>query len=228
MIGAIVVALLVIFGLIAVSAAIASTKLRERSRSEAFVQLASEFDLTYEIKAPRDFRDAWAVLPEIPKQGDVRHLIYGIHDGIPITLFRHRYVVSTGQSAAVIFHWVFSTEAPDWPEVHIKPRSFFARAFGKRSNVVLDDEHFDRHWAIKTKDRAFARTFLSPHTREFLEAPRADTKKVRENWHVVGGKLCCVVRANLDAPTVREEIRRLHLMLGTLSGGRAVRVASRL
>jgi hypothetical protein len=222
MLGAVIVALLIIFGLIAVSAAIASTKLREKSRSEAFAQLASELDLTYEPKAPRDFRDAWAVLPQIPKQGDVHHLIYGAHAGVPVTTFRHRYVVSTGQSAAVIMHWVFSTEVPDWPEVQIKRRSAIARAFGKRSNIVLDDEHFDRHWIIKTKNPAFARAMLSPATREFIAGPRADGKKYREMWHIVGGKLCCVVRTNLDAAGVREELRRLHIMLDTLSGQRVL------
>ena len=225
MLGAVIVALLIVFGLIAVSATVASTKLRERSKSEAFEKLARELDLTYEPKAARDFRDAWAVLPEIPKQGDVHHLIYGAHRAVPLTLFRHRYVVSTGQSAAVIIHWVFGAEAPNWPEVHLKRRSAIARALGKRSNVT-EDEDFDRRWVIKTKDASFARALLGPGTREFLAAPRHDGKKIRENWHIVGGKICCVVRSNLDAPGVREQIQRLYTMLATVSGERVTSQAA--
>lgn len=210
-------AAIALFG--AIGAIVSAQKRKERAKKEAFEDLATDMGLTYEENAPTDFRDAWSVLPEIPKQGEVHHLMYGTLDGLPVTFFRHRYVVSTGQTTAVIIHWVFSSEVPDWPEVHIKRRSFFARAFGGRSTVTNDDR-FNREWIVKTDDPAFARTLLREQAIELIGAPRPDSKRLRESWHVVGGKLCCVVRASLDAPALRTQARRLHLMLETFSGER--------
>ena len=153
----VILGLLTLVALVAIASAIGASRMKERARSGSFQSLAAELALAYEPKAPRDFRDAWAVLPEIPKQGDIQHLLYGAHGDAPITAFRHRYVVSTGHSAVTIVNWVFSTEVPNWPEIHLKPRAFLARTLGKRSNVVLDDLRFDGRWVVKAPDRAFAR-----------------------------------------------------------------------
>lgn len=215
------VVLLVLAAGAVVAVTIASQRRRERAKSESFQQLAHELGLAYEPKAPRGFRDEWTVLPQIPKQGDVAHLMYGQISDVPVTFFRHRYVVSTGQATSVIVHWVFVTPAPNWPEVHLKRRSLLRTLLGGRSTIT-DDHRFNLEWVIKTPDPAFAKALLNARVRAFLEEPeRADGKKVRETWHVVAGNLCCVTRTTATDALIRRQARRLLDMRALVSGERA-------
>lgn len=194
---------------ILVGVLIAISHRRKRARAASFEHLALSMGLAYQRKADKDFRNAWATLPQIPRKGDIQHLMFGEHEGVPITLFRHRYVVSTGQTTAVIVHWVFSAEAPDWPEIHLKRRSRLARALGRASRVTNDPD-FNSAWIIKSEDDAFARTLLSAPLRQFLMTPPVEKHLARASWHIVGGKLCAVLRANLTASLVETQIHRLH------------------
>ncbi len=214
---AILVALLAL-AVVATIVAVAAHKRHERSRSESFRRLAGELGLEYREKADREFRDAWTALPQIPKKGDVHHLMYGEIDEHPVTLFRHRYVISTGQGTNVIVHWVLSTEVPAWPELHIKRRGAVRAILGGRSDVS-EDERFNRQWSVRTDDPQFARALLNARVRELLERPRrASRRRGRETWHVIGAKLCCVVRGSRDADDLRHDAARLLKMRSAISG----------
>ena len=187
-----VVALLLVFGVV-----IVGTRSRQQALNAKIRAGAESLGLVYEPKGERAFRDAWSAVPGLPKRGEVHHVMFGAYDGIPVTCFRHRYVMNTGQSAAVIIHWVFSTDTPHWPEVHVQRRAWLARVCGVRSRVS-EDEAFDRAWAIKAKSREFAADLLSSDVRAFLAHPTAHISKwASPRWHFVGGKVCMVVRADI-------------------------------
>lgn len=171
---------------------------RRTSAMRAKVQAGAEsLGLVYEPKGERAFRDAWSAVPGLPKRGEVHHVMFGEYAGLPVTCFRHRYVVSTGQSTAVIIHWVFSTDTPEWPEMHLHRRSWLGRVFHVRSGVS-EDIAFDRAWVIRTKSREFCAGVLSERVREFLMRPTTHiSKRAAPRWHFVGGKACMVVRADI-------------------------------
>jgi hypothetical protein len=197
-------ALLVVIGafiVIGVRASIRANKARDASLAD----WAAQVGLVHEKKGDKDFRKAWSVLPEIPNQGDIHHLMYGEIDGTSVTLFRHRYVVNMGQTAATIVHWVISSDIPDWPELHLRERSGFAKMFGTRSNIA-GDASFDRNWVIKTKNTGFAAALLRPSVTRLLSptahagSPRLHrlASKRLKGWHMLQGKLCAVYRGTMQ------------------------------
>ncbi len=193
------------------------TKRRRGQRSGELAELASSLGLEHIDKADSAFRDAWAELPGIPKAGECRHVMYGSLGGLAVTAFRHRYVVSTGQSTQVIHHWVFSTDVPEWPATHLRPRAGIARMLGVRSRVS-SDELFDRAWVIKTDDPAFADTLLGPAVRELLREQLGGERWVRaRRWHVFRGKLCMVTRRDLSAGQVRAGFDALEAMMRAIA-----------
>jgi hypothetical protein len=205
--------------LVAVSVAVLAV-MRSRSQAErrnrGLVELAADLGLEHLDKADTEFRDAWSALPGIPRSGECRHVMFGALGGLPVTAFRHRYVVSTGQSTQVIFHWVFSTDVPHWPATHLKPRSGLARLLGKRSGVSSDPA-LDRAWVIKAEDRAFADTLLGPPVRSLLAEQLQGERWVRgRRWHVLEGKLCLVNRGNLSDERVRAGFAALESMLAAI------------
>lgn len=150
--------------------------------------------LHYEAKGDAEFASAWSVVPGLTKRGTVHHVAFGDYRELPVTAFRHRYIVHTGQGAAVILHWVFATDTPQWPSIHLRRRSWMARAVGLRSRVT-DDAAFNRMWAVKTKDPKFAEELLSPAVRALLMPLNTEFSRwSTPQWHFVGGKVCFVVR----------------------------------
>ncbi|MEO1129028.1 MAG: hypothetical protein AAFX05_04875 [Planctomycetota bacterium] len=197
-------ALLVVVGVFIVLGVRASIRAK-KARDAGLADWAVQAGLVHEDKGDKDFRKAWSVLPEIPNQGEIHHLMYGEIDGTSVTLFRHRYVVSTGQTTMVIIHWVISSDIPDWPELHLRKRSGFAKMLGARSNVA-SDAAFDRHWVIKAKNPGFAAAMLRPHVMQLLSptahgtSPRQHrlaSKRLR-GWHLLQGKLCAVYRGGMQ------------------------------
>ncbi len=202
--------------------AIVKSKEQRTKRSKELEALAASLGLEHLTKGDTAFRDAWSALPGIPKTGECRHVMFGSLDGMPVTAFRHRYVVSTGQSTQVIFNWVLSTDIPAWPAVQLKPRSGLARMFGGRSRVSGDDA-FDRAWVIKAEDPAFAEALLGPDVRGLLMAQLRGERWVRiRRWHVFEGKLCMVTRSNLSADRVREGFGALASMLAAIGRESAI------
>lgn len=183
---------------------------RHRMVSNAKMQSAAEsLRLMYEPKGEKAFRDAWSAVPGLPKRGEVHHVMFGEYAGLPITCFRHRYVVSTGKSAAVIMHWVFSTDTPAWPEMHLRRRSWVGKVLGQRSNVS-DNFAFDRGWVIKAESKEFAAGLLSESVQEFLLRPTTQIcKRASPRWHFVGGKACMVVRADVKPEHLRAGLDHL-------------------
>jgi hypothetical protein len=197
------VPILFIAAMFAVMALIVLVRKRQRGvHAKNLHDAAVELGLRYEAKGDTAFRDAWSALPGIPNRGEVRHVCFGEYRGLPVTAFRHRYVVSTGQSSAAVVHWVFATDTPQWPALHLRRRSSFGRLLGMRS-AVTGDPAFDRAWVVKAESEAFAAEVLSAGVREFLMRPEPVIARwATVRWHFVGGKVCLVVRGGVRTPSL--------------------------
>ncbi len=188
---------------------IVGTRHRQRMTNANIQGIAESLGLLYEAKGERAFRDAWSAVPGLPKRGDVNHVIFGDYAGLPVTCFRHKYVVSTGQSTAVIVHWVFATDTPHWPAMHVHRRNWVSKALKMRSHVS-EDAAFDRAWSIKAESKEFCAGMLTEPVREFLARPTTHiTKRVSPKWHFVGGKACMVVRADIKPENLRGALDHL-------------------
>lgn len=165
-----------------------------RAKSVQYEQAAAALGLRYEPTGDAGFRAAWSALPELPAKGKIEHVVFGEHRGVAVTAFRHHHVVSTGQSAAVIVHWVFSTETPEWPAVHLRRRSALGLLFGHRSRVT-SDAVFDRAWVIKADSPAFAAEILTEPVRRMLMAPVPQKSRgTKCSWRIRDARLCLLVR----------------------------------
>ena len=194
------VVIIIIAAIVALAAYALHGMHRRNSADTARIRGAFEaVGLHYEAKGDAEFAAAWSVVPGLTRRGTVHHVAFGDYREIPVTAFRHRYIVNTGQGAAVILHWVFATDTPQWPSIHLRRRSWVARAVGLRSRIT-DDALFNRMWAVKTKDPKFAEELLSPGVRALLMEPApTQTRWSAPQWHFVGGKVCLVVRGSLKA-----------------------------
>jgi hypothetical protein len=182
--------------------AIFGTRRKLRAKRNTIEAEVGALGLHYEAKGDTAFRDAWSALPGLPKRGDVRHVCFGEYRGLPVTAFRHRYVVSTGQSSASVVHWVFSTDTPHWPALHLRRRSGLGRLLGMRSTITGDPE-FDRMWVVKAESEGFAAEVLGDSVRGFLMRPEPVMARwATVRWHFVGGKACLVVRGEVKADAV--------------------------
>ncbi len=208
----IIVAMVAVLGFIAFLS-------REHRRATALqVQAAMEsIGLQYQPKGDADFLRAWSILPGIPKRGDIQHIGFGVYRALPVTVFRHRYVVSTGQSTAVILHWVFTTDTPQWPAIHLRKRSGLGRLLGHASHATKHEE-FDRAWVVKAESTEFAAGLLTEPVRTLLLRPRPEfARRTEPQWHFIAGKLCLVIRGDVKAGALRLALDHLIAMWEALS-----------
>jgi len=189
----------------------------QRTQDAGIRAAADQLGLVYEPKGERAFRDAWSAIPGLPKRGDVHHVMFGEYAGVPVTCFRHKYMVNTGQSHAVVMHWVFSTDTPTWPTVHLRRRWWLARLLGVRSGVS-NHGAFDREWSIKTDSKPFAAELATEKVREHLALPTSHISRWGSpRWHFVGGKACMVVRGDIKADNLRAGLDHLVGMWSALT-----------
>ena len=175
----------------------------------AYAELAGRLGLGYLPKSDADFQKAWTKLPEVGRGGKVLHVVFGEIDGVGVTAFRHRMVVSTGQTTMVINTWVVAADTPDWPDVGVTKLPLLQR-LAWRSLGVTDDEAFDKRWKVSTKNRPFARDLLGEPLRAIIQASGAKGRRWRAHaWRLFGAKLCLIVRSDLDASALSDAIDTL-------------------
>lgn len=195
-----------VMGVLAVVAVMVKLGVFVRKRRAGVAQTAQELGLSYEPKADKSFRDAWAVLPEIVKSGSVKHLIVGQVDKRELTAFEHTRMVMVGNVPMVIAHCVYSTPAEGWPDLHVTRRGWFSRwrfNAGKRSGLLIGDEKFDAQRQVKSDSEEFARWLLGPDLRVLLLEDDSAA------WRVVGQQLCLIYKHKMRAEQIQASIYRL-------------------
>lgn len=167
---------------------------------------ADDLGFSYESKGDTDFRRSFSDVPGIPDSGRIRHIMRGTLAGRPAIIFEHMHMVYTGSTLMPVQHTVYSTEAPNWPELTVKPRWLISRlavSLGWSSGFMLEDIDFNRRFRVKTKDEDFALMLLSPEMQSFL------TDKPGVTWHVSPGRMCLVYNGPLRMKRIDRSIERI-------------------
>ena len=86
-----------------------------KTRSDAALAIEEDPDLSYTRKASDGWHRRHRPLGDIPKRGDVHHLITGQRLGLDVTVFQHSYIVHTGQAAIPVARTVLMATTPRWP-----------------------------------------------------------------------------------------------------------------
>lgn len=181
---------------------------RRKAQLEALV---TELGFEYTKKADDNFRDAWAVLPEVKSKGTVSHLLVGDVDGREVSIFQHTrqegmMMIGSTPAPNIVTFSVYSNSAIGWPEIHITRRGWASRRRlrrGKPDGILTGDESFDQRRKVETTDERFVRTLLQPAMREFL------LEKNNVAWRVVGERLCLIYTGGLRFGKVRASLDRL-------------------
>ncbi len=182
------------------------TRTRRGSKPRPAEELAERLDLDFQAKAEAKFHRAFGSLPGIPRGGTVSHVFRGNLDGRSLTAFQHHYIIVTGQAMIPVYHIVFVTDAPNWPDVSIVRRNGLARLLyrlGMRRGLLLEDEVFNSALKIKTADEDFALTLIGPQMQKFL----ASTKGV--NWAMGSGRLAMVQGGTLKVDRFEASLDRI-------------------
>lgn len=170
------------------------------------VALADQFGFSYESKGDTAFRRSFSDVPGIPDSGRARHVMRGALAGRSAIIFEHMYMVYNGSTMMPMHHTVYSTEAPDWPTLTVKPRSMLSRLavrLGWTSGFMLEDADFNKRFRVKTKEEDFALMLLTPQMQSFL------TDKSGVTWHISPGRLCLVYSGPLRMKRMERSIERV-------------------
>ncbi len=176
-----------------------------RAEREA-AQVAERLGLDYRAKVDDGLRGRIEHVPELTRRGKIRHVFEGALDDRPLMLFQSSYMVYTGQGAVEVAHTVYVCAAPEWPLLHITPRGLLGRLaarLGRRPDLALESEQFNRRLKVRTVDDDFAIALLSPEMQAFL------VSKPSVRWHTLPGRLCMVYRGPLKPPRIEGSLQRL-------------------
>lgn len=182
-------------------------KRRKVSGRSGEEQAAAELGLTYDKKPARDVRKALVLPRGFIRSGELLHLCTGDLAGRELMLCEHRYLLHTGQATIPIIHTIYSSVAPDWPEVHVKPMSFFgrlARRLGLRKSLQLDDDRFNRAFSVKASDELFAVTLLSPDLQRLMLEKTSGV-----SWWIGRERVFLIYKGKLRADRMDRSIERL-------------------
>ncbi|MEQ9617293.1 MAG: hypothetical protein RLN60_04585 [Phycisphaerales bacterium] len=177
-------------------------------------QAAQQLGMGYLPAGDKDFRAAWATLPEVSKSGKIKHIIFGVRDGVEATGFQHQVTMHTGQAPIVVFRSIYSCEIPTVPETHIATRNLFQRAarkLGLARGIETTDSRFDRFWSVKSQDERFAIDLLNERLRAHITHKRGVT------WRLMNGRLCLIYGGSMKADRVGSSLERL-LAFRSLAG----------
>lgn len=172
----------------------------------AAAQAAERLGFTYRAKADKEFRALFENVPEITRRGSIAHVLEGAIDGRPLILFQSSYMVYTGQAMVQVAHTVYACDAPPWPPLHVTPRGLLGRLalrLGRRPDIALENEQFNRRLKVRTGDLDFAIALLSPALQEFL------LTKPAVRWHTSPGRLCMVYSGTLKPKRIEQSLQRL-------------------
>lgn len=179
---------------------------RDKGAVRGKAALADQFGFSYEAKGDTDFRRSFSDVPGIPDSGRARHVMRGTLAGRSAIIFEHMYMVYNGSTMMPMHHTVYSTEAPDWPTLTVKPRSMLARLalwLGWTSGFLLEDAEFNKRFRVKTEDEDFALMLLTPEMQSLL------SDKPGVTWHVSPGRMCLVYNGPLRMKRMDRSIERV-------------------
>ncbi|MCB9838979.1 MAG: hypothetical protein H6813_06530 [Phycisphaeraceae bacterium] len=174
-----------------------------RERADA---VGDAIDLDFDHEPTKEFHKDYLFLPEIKKSGKTNRVARGTIAGREALFFEHSYVVSTGQSSHTVYHCVYSTDAPKWPELSVTPRNPISKLFRKlgiRRGMLLDDPRFNQAFVVRSEDEPFAVTLLTPMMQAFmLEKPNA-------RWRISNGRVFLIYRGSLKLDRMPATVDRL-------------------
>ena len=135
---------------------------------------ASDIGLSYQKKAPKELRAAFADLPQVPRGCTLTHLMTGTLADRDLVAFQATYIVPAGNVTIPVIHTIYSTNAPAWPLTVVKRRhglawleNIFRRLRGNRE-LLLDDAAFNREMRVFATDEDAAIVLLSPEMQRFM------------------------------------------------------------
>ncbi|MFG0253239.1 MAG: hypothetical protein ACF8NJ_10235 [Phycisphaerales bacterium JB038] len=138
----------------------------------------------------------------------------GEWEGRPVECVQHRYVVSTGQTTAVIQHRLAALPVPTiWPDLQLGEENIFTRIGSAIAgeDLQLEDEAFNKRWRIRTKDEAFTILLLSPELQQHLrQAPRG------QQWFIIDGRLILMESGEYrpdDPPRMLKLLLEFHALI---------------
>ena len=175
---------------------------------------ATALGLSYIDKGEHEFRDAWTSLPEVAKNGTIRHIIFGSINGIEATAFQHSMVVQTGQVPVTVVKSIYTCETPLVPHASVRTRSALGSIllrFGLGRGVPSGDPVFDAKWRVVCDEWEFARALLTPDLRSHISTKRAVV------WRLHDGRLCLIYRGKMRAERVGASFARLMAFRGLAS-----------
>jgi len=178
-------------------------QLRFRARAE---ELGESVGLKFDHDPEKGFHRRYTFLPEVKKSGKTTRLARGEIAGWPALFFEHSYIVSTGQTTVTVYHCVYATDAPNWPDVHVTPRhplSKLLRAVGIRRGMLLDDPNFNHAFTVKTDDEPFAVTLLTPDVQRLM------LENTRVRWRFTRERVFTVYKGQLKLDRMPLTIDRL-------------------
>lgn len=200
------IAVATIIAVFVVVLAIRASKQRRGLWQEKADTLGDAIDLDFDHEPPKHFHRDFTYLPEIVKPGKTNRLARGAIADHPAVFFEHSRVVSTGESTYTIYHCVYATDAPEWPELSVTPRNIISkllRKFGVRKGVLLDDPAFNQAFVVRCEDEPFAVTLLTPEMQSFM------LEKTNTRWRCTHGKVFLIYKGGLKLDRMPVSVDRL-------------------
>jgi len=182
------------------------SRVRRKDWQDRADAIGDAVNLDFEQDIPKNFHRDFTFLPEIKKSGKTSRLARGSIAGHAALFFEHYYVVSTGQTTQTIYHCVYSTEAPNWPQCSVTPRgpiSKLLRKLGRRKGLLLDDPAFNDAYVVNCEDEPFAVTLLTPEMQRFM------LEKTNTRWRILRGRVFLVYRGRLKLERMPVSVNRL-------------------
>lgn len=167
---------------------------------------AHELGLHYLAEGDKEFKAAWALIPEVSRSGKVEHVMFGTREGVEVTAFQHTMMVQTGQAPITVIRSIFSCETPVLPRTVIRRRTIFGRLFkamGLWKGLLTGDARFDLHFRVDSEDEAFARALLNDPLRAHI------LRKHDVTWRLQDARLCLIYSGKMRGERVPASFERL-------------------
>jgi len=128
-------------------------------------------------------------------------------DNQPVEVYERSQMVWLGSfMAPVVVECFYKLPAPNWPMVQIRARRGIAKfwyKFGSRTGIMLDDDAFNAHYKVTSKDEEFVIMLLSPDLQAFImDKPTVD-------WSVGQGSIKLWYKGKLKKKRIDNALDRL-------------------
>ena len=144
--------------------------LRARPRRRAMQAEARRLGLAFSATGRLDDVEAFALFgPTTRVCAEVENVLSGGWHGRSVRLFDYSYSESEDEQRLLSCAWVAIEEA--WPNLVIRPETVATRLFGVAlPDIQFESDRFNRAFAVRCEDRAFATALLDARMMEWLLA----------------------------------------------------------